>query len=433
LALGFFSIAFTLGILILVHEIGHFIACKLVGVRVEVFSLGFGPKLLGKKIGETYYQLSIFPLGGYVKPTGEDPEKEVLTGADYELPSKSKIQQIFIFLSGALMNIILAYLIFSFLLLKGPQKPACYERTKIGYIQENSVFEKAGLQIGDEVTSVNQKPVHCWSELIREILINSGKKIRLEILRQNQPQVIFITPDRNQFLEPKIEIGPYIPAEIGRVLPQTPASEKELLPGDKIVKINDQKIQQWYEIIEIIQKSPGQELTFLIQRKEQLLEKKITPCPKLVADKEIGFLGIQQKMKKEKYNLASALVKGGVMVLGYIRDTYLGLWKLVTREISLKAACGPLGIGKLAVEQAKSGFLHLLSLIALISVNLAVINLLPIPVLDGGLIMFACLAGIRRKELSPKSRNLIQQIGLGIIITLGIIVTWNDLLRLLAR
>ncbi len=342
------AILFTFGILILFHEFGHFLACKKIGVRVEKFSLGFGPKLFGFKKGETEYCLSTIPLGGYVKLAGEDPH-EKLKGKRWEFLSRSVGARFLIIVTGPLANFILAFFLFFLVFAIGrPTLP-----TKVGEVLENTPAERAGLKIGDRIVAIEGEKIRRGEEMQRIVFTHPGKELKFTIQREGKEFTLTITPESKK-----------------------------------------------------VKNTLGQE-------------------------EKIGMIGIAfpGKMIKVRYPIGEAIQKGGRQTIGWTVLTLKGLGMLISGRVPLKSLAGPLFIAQAAGTAAKIGFTTLLGFIAIISVNLFVINLLPIPLLDGGHIIFLALEGIRKKPLSIRAQEVAQQVGLFIILLIFAVVIRNDIPR----
>jgi regulator of sigma E protease len=341
----------VLGILVFVHELGHFLLAKKLGVAVLKFSLGFGPKLIGKKIGETEYQIAAVPLGGFVKPLGEDPSEEM---KEEDRPRSLWAQPIWkrslIIGAGPLFNFLLAAVLFSGINLFGiPYYPA-----KIGEVSSGLPAEMAGLKKGDVVLSVNGERVTKWDDLSKIIRNSKGTDLLLEVKRDGEVLEIKVTPK--------------------------PSTQKDLF-GEQIS-------------------------VFVIG---------ITPFDEIIVEK-VGPL--------------VALGKGLSQTWFGIKLTVVSIVKLIQRVIPAKTIGGPILIAQLAGEQAKRGLVSLILFMAILSINLGVINLFPIPILDGGHFLFLGLEAILRRPLSIKKMEIAQQIGLIFIILLMLFAFYNDLIRI---
>jgi len=426
------AVVFTFSILILFHEFGHFLACKKIGVRVEKFSLGFGPKLFGFKKGETEYCLSAIPLGGYVKMAGEDPH-EKLKGKRWEFLSQNIPRRSIIIFSGPLANLLLAFLLFFLIPLIGIKIPVWYTNTTIGVIEEESPAQKADLKVGDKILALGGEKINDWYDISLKVKNKAGEKLEILLLRKGKEVKKYLTPEIDKTSR-TIVLGmlPNMSTEIGRLTPDYPAQKAGLRVGDKIVRINDQKISQWFQASQIIHNSANKELKFEIERQEKRFAVKI--IPKLDKKYQISLIGIGPKEATKRVGFLSAIEIGTAQTWYSFNTSCKAIWMLVSGQISPREAVGgPILIGQLVGQAVRMGIVYLLNLIAAISVFLMIVNLLPIPLLDGGHIIFLALEGIRKKPLSIRAQEIVQQIGLAIILFIVIFVIYNDLVRMWGR
>ena len=347
------SAVIVLGVLVFVHELGHFIFAKRLGIGVITFSLGFGPKLIGRKYGETQYQIAAVPLGGYVKLIGENPEEEVKEEDLARSFSAAPIwKRALIISAGPFFNFFLAIVLFSTINLFGiPHFSA-----KIGELSPGLPAEAAGLKKGDIILSIDGQKVAKWDDLPKIIRASQGKELILQIKRDGETLDIKVTPE---------------------------SSKTKNLFGEEVQ-------------------------TFMIG---------IQPSDDLIV---------------EKVNPVIAVGMGFVQTWGATKLTVVSIWKLIQRVIPAKTIGGPIMIAQLAGEQAKRGILSLAIFMAILSINLGVINLFPIPILDGGHFIFLVLEAILRKPVSIKKMEIAQQFGLILIVLLMIFAFYNDILRLVS-
>ena len=426
------AVIFTFGILILFHEFGHFLACKKIGVRVEKFSLGFGPKLFGFKKGETEYCLSAIPLGGYVKLAGEDSH-EKLKGKKWEFLSQNIPKRAAIIFSGPLANLFLAFLLFSLIPLIGIKVPVWSTNTTIGIIEEESPAHKAGLKVGDKILTLGGEKINDWYDISFKVRNRPGEKLEISFLRATKEIKKYLTPEIDK-TSGAIVLGmlPDMPMEIGHLTPNYPAQKAGLKVGDKIIGINDQKISQWFQASQIIHNSANKELEFEIKRQGKIFPVKI--IPKIDEKYQIGLIGIGPKEATKRVGFLSAIEIGTAQTWHSFNMSCRAIWMLVSGQVSPREAVGgPIFIGQLVGQAAKMGIVYLLNLIATISVFLMIVNLLPIPILDGGHILFLALEGIRKKPLGIRAQEITQQIGLTIILFIAAFVIYNDLIRIWSK
>jgi regulator of sigma E protease len=415
----------VIGILVFVHEFGHFIMAKRAGVRVEKFSLGMGPKLFGVKKGDTEYVLSALPLGGYVKMAGENPDEEP-TGAPDEFQSKTVWQRAKIAATGPLTNIVLAFLIMPFVFMVGTysEGPA-----KVGYVESGSPAERAGFMAGDVIEEVNGRSISDWTKALTIIAVNPDTDVAVKVERHGEKKTLTLRPQ----LATELKIGtsgliPDIPAEIGKLKPGFPAELAGLAVNDKIIAVDGKTIYHWNQFSTLVRESKGNKLTLTIDRNGQRMEKVVMP-------KEEGgrtVIGVEPIMRLvfKKYGFIESLQLGFNKTIEAVDLTFVTLKKLITLNLSIKTLGGPVMIAQMSGQAASAGLSAFLSLLAMISISLGVLNLLPIPVLDGGMILFLVIEAIRKKPLSKKVMEVSQSIGAGLLITLIAVVSYNDVMRM---
>lgn len=340
----------ALGMLIFVHELGHFLVAKLFGVAVQKFSLGFGPKVIGKKFGETEYLISVFPLGGYVKMLGEGDEGEVAPeDRGRSFSDKKPLQRIAIVAAGPIFNLVFACIVYVIILLMGIP----ISTSRIGKVHDAKPAARAGLKANDVIVSINGKSVETFEELQQEVFESKGKALALRVQREGKELDFQVVPEM--------------------------IKDKNLL-GDE-------------EVHPIIGVEPSKE--------------------KVV--KRLGPI--------------DAISNATVRTVVLIKMTYIILGNLVQGKIPLDTIGGPVMIAKLAGEQAAAGSVNFLNLLALLSINLGVLNLLPIPILDGGHIVFNLWEAIFRKPVTAKAREIAQQVGLVLLLALMFLAFYNDIIR----
>ena len=346
------SFVVSLGVLIFIHEFGHFLAAKIFKVKVERFSLGFGPRLLGKQVGDTDYRISALPLGGYVKMLGESADEEIPEDLQrVSFAHQPLRKRITIVAAGPSFNLLLAVVLYTLVFgIFGLAKTT----THIGSVTPDSPAATAGLQPGDKVIEVNGTPVKEWNQLSRLIQDSNGKPVQLEVLRGDKTFTVELTPQMKET--------------------QTILGEKVRRPLIGIVASNN------------------------------VIFEKINPL-------EAGYYAVSQ-------------------TIGMIKLTFVVLGKLMVGAISPRTLAGPIGIAEMSGEVAKAGPLAFLSFLALLSINLGILNFLPIPILDGGHLLFFFIEAVMGRPLSIRKRELAQQVGLFLIIALMVFVFYNDIYRL---
>ena len=440
----FLSAIVLLGILIFVHELGHFLFAKKLGVRVLKFSLGFGPKLIGRKYGDTEYLVSAVPLGGYVKMLGEEPGDEL---KEEDKPFAYNYQPVWkrflIVFSGPVFNLFFAAVIFFVVFLSGVPVPKPYA----GKVMENSPAAAAGLITGDRITAINGKTVSGWDDIDVSVNESRGEKLLFKIEREGKIIELHITPEKktgkNIFGENTdvmdIGIMPLLYPEVGEVIKNAVAEKAGIKKGDRIIEIEGASIKTWHDMTSIIHASPEKPLRLKIKRDENFLELTVTPEKKTFkypdgTEKHIGLIGIGPAGNNviKKYNPIEAASLGAKRTWDMVVLTVVGIVKLIQRIIPADTLGGPIMIFQMAGQQASLGVMNFFLFMAVISINLGVLNLLPIPILDGGHILFLGIEAVRRKPLSEKVMMIAQRIGLAIIIALMVFAFYNDIMRFIS-
>jgi len=421
---------FVLGVLIFVHELGHFLMARRIGVRVLTFSLGFGPKLLSVKRGDTEYCISAVPLGGYVKMAGENPE-DSRTGAADEFLSKGKWQRFQVLVMGPVMNLLLAVVVMAVVLYQGAPAPRFeQESVVIGTFADNSVGQKAGLQVGDRVTSVDGKPVDTWDQFSMAIVPKAKREVTLGFMRNGQAGQVIVVPDaQGKYEMGDIGIQPTLHPEVVEVSPGQPAAEAGLQKGDAVLGAGGEPNVSYDRLIELIRASEGKPLPLQIRRAEA--EKSITVTPRNIGGKVMmgAKLGSYETRTIEPTPLQAVKLslqknwEWTTLIAGTLRG-------LFTRETSVKQLMGPVAIADLSGAAAEAGWIPLFSLMAMISLNLGLLNLMPIPVLDGGHIFILALEGLARRDFSMRVKEKMLLAGFVLLLMLMVTVIYNDLMRI---
>jgi len=439
----FLSAIILLGVIIFIHELGHFLFAKVLGVRVLKFSLGFGPKIIGKKIGDTEYILSSVPLGGYVKMLGESPDDEL---DEEEKPFAYKSHPVWkrglIVAAGPLFNLAFAVLLFFVIFVSGI--PTSYP--DIGKITEHSPAAKAGLMTGDRVLEVDGNIVQSWEEVDEFVHKSSGRTLLFKVKRGEDVIKIPVTPVRktgkNLFGEDEeywdIGVSPLIYPVIGEVIKGEPADNAGMKMGDKIIEIDNTPIKTWQDMTEIIHSSPDKLLRFKIEREDRIIELSIEPEKKTLSipgfeEQELGIIGIKHTGNDfiKKYALPEATALSVEKTWDVSVLTLIVIVKLIQRALPTEVIGGPIFIFQMAGEQAARGLLDFFFFMAIINVNLGILNLLPIPILDGGHILFLGIEAIRRKPLNEKIIAISQKVGIAVIIMIMVFAFYNDIMRLI--
>ncbi len=436
----------VLGILIFVHELGHFLVAKRSGVGVLKFSLGFGPKLVGVKRGETEYLLSALPLGGYVKMVGEDPGDESPEAADPErsFSRKSVGTRARIILAGPLANLLLPIVIFwgVFALVGQP-----YFLPVMATPDQGSPAARAGLLPGDRVAALDGRQIQRWDEIDAAVQASSGNPLTLTVVRDSrrfdvrlEPRAI-ATPDVFGQETSTWDLGlhPLLTTRIGQVLPGHVAEQAGLRSGDRIAALNGNPVNEWEQLANAIHGSPGRPVRLTVERDGKRFEVEVTPRPSkqrtAAGEEEIGLIGIGPAAESQYHRLnpVAALAAGVKKTADLSVLIVQGFMKLVQAKISPRTIGGPILIAQMAGEVVQQGAVQLLSFTALLSINLAILNLLPIPILDGGHLLFSLIEWFHGKPISLRKREIAQQVGMVLLVGLMIFAFYNDIFRLLGR
>ena len=420
---------FVIGVLVFVHELGHFLAARRVGVRVLTFSLGFGPKIAKYRRGDTEYCISVLPLGGYVKMAGEDPDSE-RTGADDEFMSKSKWERFQVLVMGPVMNVVLAVVVMTFVLYNGAPIPVYEDMPPVvGTVVEDSVAELVGIQVGDQILSVDGTPTETWSDLFKAVMPRAQRELSVVVRDTNgQPRALRMTPDaRTDFEIGDLGVGPAKEPQILSVSPGEPADQVGLLVDDVIAAVDGESLSR-EDLIARIQGSADEPVVLTVRRGQTQFDVEVTPA--LVGD--IGMIGAglsQYPVRVVEPGFREAIVlslEQNYEWSGLIFQTLVGLF---TTDTALRQLVGPVGIAQMSGDMAEIGFLALLSLMSMLSLNLGILNLLPVPVLDGGHIMIIALEGVSRRDFSMRAKERMLLVGFVMLMMLMITVVYNDLTR----
>jgi regulator of sigma E protease len=425
-------LAFTVvfGILVFVHEFGHFFMAKLAGVRVEVFSFGYGKRLFGVKKGETDYRISLVPLGGYVKMLGEglfEPDRPV---APDDLMAKTRFQRLLIMAMGSIMNIVLALVIVAFMNVVGTTVAEYIDaKPVIGWIESGSPAEKAGLRIDDEIIRIAGREVATWSDVNMAVGSKPDRLVRLEVRRNGEILPIDLrTESVTSYDMGYAGFQAKSLPQVQMVLANSPAEKAGLKKNDVITAVDGKPIYT-YQFLDVIQKSAGKELRFDVEREGRVLSLPITPR----LEGSVGKIGISHAPKSviKKFGFFAAIgrsfdenLKNVFLVVRFIRGLFTG-------ETPTSQLGGPLAIANFSYAAFRMGWQTLLGWIAVISLQLGVLNLFPIPVFDGGQIFVLIIESIFRRDLGPKARQVWMSIGFVIFAALITFVLLNDFVKLL--
>ena len=422
------SFLLVLGVLIFIHELGHFAVAKWANVGVERFSLGFGPRLIKVKRKETEYCISLIPFGGYVKMVGESQDEEVKEEDEKRSFSGKPLNlRALIVAAGSVMNLVLALFLFPLIFMLGIEVPAYIDKPAvIGYVAKGEAGDKAGLKKGDTIEGINSKKVATWEDFFRELTLNPDKSLSISISRDSTVSTVTFP---SEILNTGMGVYPLIPPVIGDVSKGFPAEKAGLKSGDVIKTVDGMPISHWVELQEIIKQSAGKKV-FLIERGEKSFQVEIVPVYN--GELKAYIIGVMQGEDTvvKRHGFFESVRLGLSRALDMVVLLFVVIKGLIVGTYSVNTLGGPIMIAQVAGRAAESGIVELFSIIAFLSLQLGIINLLPIPVLDGGHLFFFLIEKIRGKPLSEKIVSISQQIGMTLLIALMVFVTWNDILRL---
>ena len=439
----------AISILVAIHEFGHFWVAKLCGVKVLRYSIGFGKPLWKKSFGpdSTEYVVGALPFGGYVKMLDEREGNVSPDELDRAFNRQSVSKRFAIVFAGPLFNFIFAFVAYWLMLGVGVTglKPV------IGNIEQDSILAQAGIQKDDEIVSINNQATPIWDIAIKEIITSAINKEQIEIVTRYKDGVdkksvidfkTITAADEPDELVKAIGLKPWRPAvsaQVGQVVEGSPADQGGLKTGDMITRIDSTDIRDWYDLVDYVSARPNTRLNIQIEREGQLIELAVTPEETARNGKKIGRMGIGPKsfakipeeMKTSyRYSLIEGMPEAVAMVWKNSVLTLKMIGKLIMGEISLKNLSGPINIAVYAGYSASAGFSRFLDFLAIVSISLGVINLLPIPILDGGHLFFYIVEIIRRKPLSEVHEALAQRLGVAILMLMMSVAIINDIARL---
>lgn len=442
------SFIIVIGILILIHELGHFLVARWTGVGVERFSIGFGPVLLRWRGKETEYCLSAIPMGGYVKMMGEENPLEGGPRTEYD-PSKSFAlkplwARFLIVFAGPGMNFVLAAVIFAGVLavVGRPVWPAV-----IGRVVEGGPAASAGLEAGDVVTTFAGRRIAYWEDVERALARSGGRALEMRVQRDGADRTVTVTPRRVVvrdpiFREPRevwdLGAGPRLTPQISGVSAGSPADRAGFKEGDQVLAVAGEPVFTPEEMMLAIQKRPGDTFQVTVEREGDRVTLRVTAgivTEKTLAgaETEVGRIGVgivTRVVRYEPYGPPVAAWYGVVKTWDTTALIAKGLWKILSRQLDASNIGGPIQIASEAGRQAREGATSLALFTAVISVNLALLNLLPVPMLDGGHLFFFLIEAVRGRPVSLRKREWAQQVGFVLLILLMVYALYNDLVRI---
>src|SRR5437867_1338099 len=420
----------VLGVIIVIHELGHFLVAKFFKIKVETFSVGFGPRLVGFRRGETDYRISAFPLGGYVKMAGETPT-DTITGAEHEFLSKPKWQRFLVAAAGPAMNIVLAVGILTALYVYGTEVPEfLMGQAIVGAVEPGSPADRAGIKPGDEVVSLDGKEKPDWQDIFNVVLTSPGASLPVVVERNGQGIETTLMPERKGPDESGyVGMGPLVRTVVRRVY-GAPALAAGIQVGDEILKVNGIELENSGRYVqETIQKVPEKTFPITVLRNGKEVELQVTPETKnglRVIGIEIPFPTVLVKLGPiDAFKKSVQVNQENAALLFQL------IPKLFKREASIKQLNGPIGIIQISGQAMDAGWATLITLMAIISLNLGVLNVLPIPILDGGAMLLLLVESLMGRDLSLRMKERIVQVSFVFLLMLFVIVMYNDVVKLL--
>jgi regulator of sigma E protease len=430
-----FVMGVVLGFMILIHEFGHYAAAKYFGVRVEVFSIGFGKRLLGFTKGETDYRISILPLGGYVKMSGENPMDD-RTGDPGEFLSHPRWQRFIIAIAGPFMNVLLAFGLWTGVFMVHYEYPAVIDGPAfVGYLMPGTPAANAGIQPGDQIVRVDDIENPNWEQVSFKEALSPNQPLKFEILRKGVISNITLIPrpmGRNEAGD--VGMVPKEPAFVATLIePGMPAEKAGLRVGDEILTVNGREIPALEALVDMLARTKDQPLEIVALRKGQKLTFNIQPTlsagdPPGEMRYRIGLASLPTKVVKLPFpqavrKAAGECVKNSSLILELLR-------KMVQHKVSIRQVDGPIGIGSAVGSAAREeGWTPLLFVSAIISLNLGVMNLLPIPILDGGVILLLLIESLMQREISLPIKERIYQAAFVFLVLFAVTVIFNDIVK----
>ena len=434
-----FYLLVALSALVVVHEWGHFWVARRLGVRVLKFSIGFGPEIVGITRGGTRYSISAIPFGGYVKFAGENPEEELRHEPDEFLGQPIGVRSAIV-LAGPVMNYVLAILLFATVFHFGGIETI--STTRIGVVAEDSLAEKIGFLADDEVRAVNGVAVSDWIEFGQQLVkVGAGADFEISVERRGELVTLRGRAGEEGFDRSPLGVVPFAEAQIGEVRRGGPAWNAGLRPGDVVREVAGEEVDRWTQMAEIIRAHPGEEVAIAWEREGRPMESTVVPDATPVEGDgaeaaAVGRIGIQQSVETKKVGIGAALAGGFErtwwltrLVLEMLPRIPKLIFDALFRGADDGGLGGPVRMAQIFGEAAKWGILSFLLTMASISTQLAIFNLLPIPVLDGGHLALYLVEIVTRRPPSLRVKIVLQQIGFALLVLLMLSVTVMDVGR----
>ncbi len=433
------SFLVVLGVLIFIHELGHYLAARHVGVRVEAFSIGFPPTAWGKQVGETEYRISWVPIGGYVKLFGQNVNDENPNDPT-NYAAKSLFQRLYILAAGPAMNLLFALIFMPLVFLIGMDMPAYLnEPPLIKNIQQGSYAQELGIRANDEILAVNGTYVKNWEEVHSELAkVSTEETLTMEVDRAGSLVIMEGSGTAFQNAGP-MGWSPFLAPVVGEFTEQSPAMKAGIQAGDKVTRVNSQPILDWSEISPAVQQfmhesvknseTATKTLTVELERNGDIQFVEVAPY--LEPKSQRWLLGMSMLKISRSFSFGESVILGTSRLWFLTKATFGFLGQMFQGEGSMNDLGGPVKIGMVIGDAVRSGIAELFFLMSFISLQLGIFNLLPIPALDGGHIFMLLVEKFKGGPLSTALREKTQMVGFSLLISLMIFVTWNDLMSLL--
>ncbi len=424
------AFAFVIGVIIFVHEAGHFLVAKAFGMRVLAFSLGFGRRLWGFRRGDTEYQIAMLPLGGYVKLAGEEPEEGGEGGDDpRDFLNRPRWQRIVVYLAGPFMNLVLSVSLIAGLFMVGVDVPALQKiPTVVGQVEADSPAARAGIEPGDRILAVDGHRVDRWQDVLFAVMTSIGRPVELRLDHAGSERAISVVPIRPKGYDfGEIGIYPKVLPTIGQVVAASPAAQAGFQVGDKVRAVDGRPILSPSDFVAYVEKRPDKVIAVEVLRKESLATLHVTPA----AQDGKGKIGVLLTVEQH-FPPLEAISESVRFNFDIARQSLAVIGKIFERRVEAKSAlAGPIEIAAQSGAAARTGFKSLLYVMAVLSVSIGLLNLFPVPLLDGGQITVLLIESLARRDLSVTVKIRLAQVGLAFIVLLMATVIWFDLSKTL--
>jgi regulator of sigma E protease len=427
-----FWVVILLGVMILIHELGHYVVALLVGIKVETFSFGFGPRLFGFRRGETDFRVSAIPFGGYVRMMGEQPGDEPSTDPR-SFQAKARWQRALVVLAGPFMNIVLAIVIVTGLYMYGFPKEVTSSEPVISSLEPGSPAAKAGLQPGDKIVQLNRRRNPSWSDLLTQEALNANHPLSV-VADRNGRTLNFTVSPRMDAKQGVGVAGWGGDVQVGQVMKGSPAEAAGLKPGDLLIRVNKQPVASAATVQQAVIRSGGKPVEVTVMRDGHIQDVRVAPA--VTGDSKMPWrIGIAFRMPVEmvKLGFGPALRESVRLNVQNATLIFQVLGSIVERRVSPKTLAGPIGMAKMSSEAAHEGASSFFGWMALVSLNLAIFNLLPIPILDGGTLLMLLVEMLIQREVSMQVKETVFKLGFVFLMMIVVFVIYNDISRILTN